>query len=139
MNNDRSGLLKKFQTPPILEFCSKQTTLLNAGSIILFKQLYNKLKYSPVVIYVSLLIVLLMSPIFYFVWMGLNSGNSNFFYAIGLVLNLLEIVIISDFLWSKIQIEYYEENNLDFTKDSLRLTQIWYHRNGFRKNKALVY
>ncbi|ODV82845.1 hypothetical protein CANARDRAFT_10136 [[Candida] arabinofermentans NRRL YB-2248] len=89
--------------------------------LFLFKIYFKKLKFSQLISYLTILIILSLLPIFYFVWMNLNSGNANFFYAIGLVLNLIQIIILTDFLWSKIQIEYYELNNVDM---NVKLSQI---------------
>lgn len=90
---------------------------------ILFQPLYRKLKFPPIVTTLALFMVLLLLPVFYYVWMGLNSGNANFFYAIGLVYNIIELVVLSDFLWAKLQIEYYRLHDVDL-KEKLKLTQI---------------
>ncbi|GME73165.1 unnamed protein product [Ambrosiozyma monospora] len=91
--------------------------------LIIFKKYFSKLKFSPIVSYMSLFIILLLLPIFYRVWMISNSGNANFFYAIGLVLSLIEIIIMSDFIWSKIQVNWYLENSVDLKKN-VKLTQM---------------
>lgn len=85
------------------------------SSVFLFKPYYKFLKFSPVVSYVALFVVFLQAPTFYVVWMILNSGNANFFYAISLALNLVQTVILSDFLWAFLQAEYY---NTHISKDS---------------------
>lgn len=77
------------------------------SSIFLFKDYYTNLKFKPIVSYIALFVVLLQSPTFYIVWMSLSSGNANFFYAIGLALNLLQSLILSDFIWAFVQSEYY--------------------------------
>lgn len=87
---------------------------------ILFQPLFKYLKFSMLVMYVALLVVMFLSPIFYFVWMAFNSGNANFFYAIGLSLNLVQMIILTDFIWGKIKAEYVA-NGGDGTA---KLTQI---------------
>lgn len=96
------------------------------SSIFLFKKYYSNLKFSPVIDYLFLYVVLLQAPTFYVVWMVLSSGNANFFYAIGLTLALLESIILSDFIWSFIQSEYYLNHKLDTKEDNVppKLTQI---------------
>ncbi|KAH3666970.1 hypothetical protein OGAPHI_003420 [Ogataea philodendri] len=91
--------------------------------LIVFKVYYKKLKFSPFLSYVGITIILTLLPVFYYVWMCLNSGNANFFYAIGLVLSVLQTIIVSDFLWSKIQTEYFQEQGLDLDA-IVKLTQI---------------
>lgn len=95
------------------------------SSVFLFKPYYKFLKFSPVVSYVALFVVFLQSPTFYVVWMILNSGNANFFYAISLTLNLVQAIILSDFVWAFLQAEYYTSHS---SKDSAgqypKLTQI---------------
>lgn len=98
--------------------------------IIVFKKLFSQLKFSLIVIYVSLMVVMFLSPIFYFVWMAFNSGNANFFYAIGLSLNVLQMLILSDFIWAKIKFEYFEngtialDENEKLSNSNIKLTQI---------------
>lgn len=83
------------------------------SSVVLFSGYYANLKFSPIVSYLALFVVLLQAPTFYVVWMVLNSGNANFFYAIGLALALVQGLILGDFLWSFIQSEYYSKQGLE--------------------------
>lgn len=95
--------------------------------IIVFRKLFSELKFSLLIIYVSLMVVMVLSPIFYFVWMAFNSGNANFFYAIGLALNVLQMLILTDFIWAKIKLEYFGSVDDDATEKSsniIKLTQI---------------
>ncbi|KAG7855015.1 hypothetical protein KL939_004764 [Ogataea angusta] len=91
--------------------------------LIIFKVYYKKLKFSPFLSYLGVILILTLLPVFYYVWMSLNSGNANFFYAIGLVLSILQTIIVSDFLWSKIQTEYFESKNINIDT-IVKLTQI---------------
>lgn len=98
------------------------------SSIVIFNTYYINLKFSPIVSYLALFVVLLQAPTFYVVWMILNSGNANFFYAIGLALALVQAIILGDFLWSFIQREYYEEHGIEIEEKDIssvpKLTQI---------------
>lgn len=94
------------------------------SSMFLFKPFYKYLKFTPVVSYSALCVVLLQSPIFYIVWMTLNSGNANFFYALGLTLNLVEMFVLSDFVWSYLQMEYYAAHPVKDDEPLPKLTQI---------------
>lgn len=94
---------------------------------IVFQALFSQLKFSLLVINIALMVVMGLSPLFYFVWMAFNSGNANFFYAIGLSLNVLQMLILSDFIWAKIKIEYLDNLKLKngVTDDGkTKLTQI---------------
>lgn len=51
---------------------------------------------------------IVLSPIFYHLWVDLGSGNSNFFYAISLVYALALGSILVDLCWSMLRIEYDE-------------------------------
>jgi phosphatidylinositol glycan class U len=94
------------------------------STVVLFRQYYKYLKFTPIVSYLALFVVLLQSPTFYVVWMTLSSGNANFFYAIGLALSLLESIILSDFLWAFIQAEYYVLHpQADVNSQPCKLTQ----------------
>ncbi|VEU24184.1 DEKNAAC105308 [Brettanomyces naardenensis] len=91
---------------------------------MLFKPLYRKLKFPTAVSNLAMFTALLLLPVFYYVWMGFNSGNANFFYAMGLVHNLIQVLMLTDFIWSKLQIEYYDTHEIDIDKVNLKLTQI---------------
>lgn len=84
-----------------------------------FQPLYGYLRYSLVT---SLVFShsMILSPLFYHLWINLGSGNSNFFYAISLVYNFSFAVIVADVMWAVLRYEYdnYEPNF------SLKVTQI---------------
>lgn len=96
------------------------------STVFLFKPIYAYLKFTPLVSYLALVIVLLQAPTFYVVWMLLYSGNANFFYAISLALGLVSMIIMSDFIWAYIQREYYmlHPDKLEDGKPLSKLTQI---------------
>lgn len=84
-----------------------------------FSPLFGYLRYSVVS---TLLFVhsIVLSPIFYHLWIDLGSGNSNFFYAISLVYALALASVLVDFVWAMLRIEYdHGKPNL-----KLNLTQI---------------
>lgn len=95
------------------------------SAMFLFKRYYHYLKFKPAVSFVALIVVLLQSPTFYIIWMSLNSGNANFFYAMGLALSLVESLFLSDFIWAYIQDEYYSTQKIpEETRHTKKLTQI---------------
>ncbi|CDO94312.1 unnamed protein product [Kluyveromyces dobzhanskii CBS 2104] len=84
-----------------------------------FKPVFGYLRY-PVISSLLLIHAIVLSPIFYYLWIGLGSGNSNFFYAISLVYGLAISSVIVDLTWAMLRIEYDSgKPNL-----SLKLTQI---------------
>lgn len=84
-----------------------------------FKPISGYFKY-PIISSLLFIHSILLSPIFYHLWIDLGSGNSNFFYAISLVYALALASIIADLLWAMIRIEY-DNGKPDF---KLKLTQI---------------
>ncbi|KAG7660917.1 uncharacterized protein J8A68_005592 [[Candida] subhashii] len=71
----------------------------------------------------TLIITLLLSPIFYYCWIVLGNGNANFFYSINLLWGGVHILIIMDLIWGKLIYDYILQNNIsDITK--LNLAQI---------------
>ncbi|CCH59326.1 hypothetical protein TBLA_0B04920 [Henningerozyma blattae CBS 6284] len=75
------------------------------GLIPFFKPLFGYLKY-PVISSLLFLHAILLSPIFYHIWIDVGSGNSNFFYAINLVYALSVALIITEFCWAMLRCEY---------------------------------
>lgn len=71
----------------------------------------------------TLMICLLLSPIFYYCWIVLGNGNSNFFYSMSLIWGAVHIIIFLDFLWGRLVYDYTLVNEVDDVK-TLRLTQI---------------
>lgn len=84
-----------------------------------FKPIFGYLRY-PLISCLLLLHSVLLSPIFYHLWVDLGSGNSNFFYAISLVYALALASIIIDFSWAMLRMEY-DHGKPNF---NLKLTQI---------------
>lgn len=83
---------------------------------------YCKFKY---ITGITLIVGLLLSPIFYYIWIVLGSGNANFFYSISLIMGGVHILLLMDILWTKLSIEYYDENGIDInSKDKPVLAQI---------------
>lgn len=84
-----------------------------------FKPLFGYLRY-PVISTLLFIHAIILSPTFYYLWVGLGSGNSNFFYAISLVYALAIASVLVDLVWAMLRIEYDSgKPNL-----SLKLTQI---------------
>ncbi|KAL7665135.1 GPI transamidase component GAB1 [[Candida] zeylanoides] len=68
---------------------------------------------------------LVLSPIFYYCWIVLGNGNSNFFYSINLVWGGVHGAILMDLIWGKLTYDYIRENNIAVVdQPKLRLTQI---------------
>lgn len=83
---------------------------------------YCKFKY---ITGITLIVGLLLSPIFYYIWIVLGSGNANFFYSISLIMGGVHILLLMDILWTKLSIDYYDENGIDInSKDKPVLAQI---------------
>ena len=74
----------------------------------------------PMLIALLFLHSILLSPIFYHLWIDLGSGNSNFFYAISLVYNLALGLLISDVTWGVLRLEY-DDGKPNYTR---KLTQV---------------
>lgn len=75
------------------------------GFLPLFHPLFGYLRYSALSCLLFLHAVVL-SPIFYHLWVDLGSGNSNFFYAITLVYALAIASIVADLCWAMLRFEY---------------------------------
>ncbi|SCU91233.1 LAMI_0E05182g1_1 [Lachancea mirantina] len=84
-------------------------TLGDAGFVLsflpFFQPLFGYFRYSVVT---ALLLVhaIVLSPIFYHLWVDLGSGNSNFFYAISLVYALALASMLVDLVWAMLRTEY---------------------------------
>lgn len=80
------------------------------------------LKYMKYPMFTALLFIhgVLLSPIFYHLWIDLGSGNSNFFYAISLVYGLAMGLLITDIMWGVIRLEY-DGGKPNYTR---KLTQV---------------
>lgn len=84
-----------------------------------FKPLYGYLRYT-VLSCLLFLHAMLLSPIFYHLWVDLGSGNSNFFYAITLVYALAQASVVADLCWAMLRMDY-DQGKPNY---SLRITQI---------------
>ncbi|RLV90494.1 GPI transamidase component GAB1 [Spathaspora sp. JA1] len=77
------------------------------------------------IIGLTLIISLLLFPIFYYCWIVLGNGNSNFFYSISLIWGVVHILLLMDLLWGKLIYDYGLENNIEEKNISkLNLAQI---------------
>lgn len=98
-------------------------TLSDAGFFIslipFFKPIFPYIRY-PIVSSLMFIHAVILSPIFYHIWIDTGSGNSNFFYAITLVYALALALIIMEFLWGMIRWEYDE----GIVKTDKKITQI---------------
>ncbi|GEQ67410.1 hypothetical protein JCM33374_g1075 [Metschnikowia sp. JCM 33374] len=70
-----------------------------------------------------LITCLLLSPIFYYCWIVLGNGNSNFFYSMSLAWGVVHVLIFLDLIWGRLTFEYIETNEVE-KDENLRLTQI---------------
>ena len=71
-----------------------------------------------------LIVVLLLAPIFYYCWIVLGNGNSNFFYSMNLIWGGVHVLIFLDFLWGRLVYDYILTHDVK-EELTLRLTQIW--------------
>lgn len=77
------------------------------------------------IIGLTLLVCLLLSPIFYYCWIVLGNGNSNFFYSISLIWGIIHGLILNDLLWAFLTHDYIKTNDVKpENAASIRLTQI---------------
>lgn len=79
-------------------------------SFLLLLQPYFKYLGYPLIYVLLFVHSIILSPIFYHLWIDLGSGNANFFYAITLVYSLGVAATVSDFLWAYFQKAYYDEH-----------------------------
>lgn len=70
-----------------------------------FYPIFGYLKYTALTTFLFLNAIVL-SPIFYYLWVNLGSGNSNFFYAISLVYALAIASLLIDLCWAMLRMEY---------------------------------
>ncbi|KAI5961685.1 hypothetical protein KGF57_001619 [Candida theae] len=61
---------------------------------------------------ITLVTTLILSPIFYYCWIVLGSGNANFFYSINLIWGGVHILVMMDLLWAKLIVDYGVENGI---------------------------
>lgn len=81
-------------------------------------------KFVPITL-LTLLIALLLSPIFYYCWIVLGNGNSNFFYSINLIWGVVHVLVLADFIWGRLTYDYINFHGLSKEKAAkLRLTQL---------------
>ncbi|CUM64632.1 uncharacterized protein PRCAT00002241001 [Priceomyces carsonii] len=73
----------------------------------------------------TLLVCLLLTPIFYYSWIVLGNGNSNFFYSLNLIWGAVHALTMIDQIWARVTYDYILDNNISDDKiPTLRLTQI---------------
>lgn len=70
---------------------------------------------------ITMTTVLLLAPIFYYCWIVLGNGNSNFFYSMSLGWGAVYILLFLDLLWGRLVYDYILANKVD---GKVRLTQI---------------
>lgn len=85
----------------------------------LFQSLFGYMKF-PVVSALLLLHAIILSPLFYHLWIDLGSGNSNFFYALTLIYALGMGSILADITWASLRFEF-DEGKPDYNK---KITQL---------------
>lgn len=73
----------------------------------------------------TFVVCLLLSPIFYYCWIVLGNGNSNFFYSINLIWGVVHALIMMDVIWGKLIFDYITQHQLtEAEKRDLQLTQL---------------
>lgn len=110
-----------------INFTKSYSTIndLNLSTILIMTigyQYLNRLRIPIVLSAIVMSVVLTLLTLFYYLWVDLSSGNSNFFYGVGLVYNMLIAWTICDLIWVQLQQNWFKENKL--SEDSnVRLTQ----------------
>lgn len=89
--------------------------------VLLWRPLFRYLSFNLVLTALVVGCLLTLLPIFYYVWIDLNSGNANFFYAIGVVFKAVEALMLSDFIWSELQDDFFKKTSFGPCK----LTQVY--------------
>ncbi|GAV53533.1 hypothetical protein ZYGR_0AK00350 [Zygosaccharomyces rouxii] len=98
-------------------------TLGDAGFFFSFLPFYKPLfgyMRCPLLSVLLFIHAIILSPIFYHLWVDLGSGNSNFFYAISLVYALALGFVLIDLCWSMLRIEF-DDGKPNY---NLKVTQI---------------
>ena len=108
---------KSYPTIGELGFALSFATILRGSIIPHCKMIY--------ITGMTLVVSLILSPIFYYCWIVLGNGNSNFFYSINLIWGGVHIMSIMDLLWAQLIGDYFVENNVsDDEKAKLQLAQL---------------
>ena len=66
----------------------------------------------------------LLGPAFLHLWMYAGSGNANFFYAITLVYNLAQIILVADGLYAMLKLDWEENEGKDQLASGGEVVQI---------------
>lgn len=69
----------------------------------------------------TLIVCLVLSPIFYHCWIVLGNGNSNFFYSMNLVWGAVHVLVFMDVTWGRLTYDYILTHTIG---EYPRLTQI---------------
>lgn len=73
--------------------------------LVLNKQVFDLMDYRFFEV-LGLVYAAVLGPVFYYLWIFVGSGNSNFYYAITLVYAISMILVLSDSMWSAVRIDY---------------------------------
>jgi GPI-anchor transamidase subunit U len=68
--------------------------------------------------------VTLLGPAFLHLWVYAGSGNANFFYAITLVYNLAQIILVGDALYAMVRVDWEEHEGKEFLDKGGKIAQI---------------
>ena len=93
--------------------------------LTIFKDTTIKYCHYGILTILALFVCVLLSPIFYYCWIVLGNGNSNFFYSMSLMWGIIHGLILTDILWAKLTNDYIILNEISEDKiPNLRLTQV---------------
>lgn len=93
--------------------------------LTIFKDTIIKHCHYGILTILALFVCVLLSPIFYYCWIVLGNGNSNFFYSMSLMWGIIHGLIITDILWVKLANDYITLKEIPEDKiPNLRLTQV---------------
>lgn len=80
--------------------------------------LIPRCRYSGIVA-VVLAVAATLLPIFYYCWIVLGTGNSNFFYSLNLVWGLVQVALLIDMVWAQLKWDFERQHNAQ-----MRLSQM---------------
>jgi len=82
----------------------------------LFHKILHRLTY-PIVVGVVFLVVAVLAPVIWHMWIYTGGGNANFYYAITLVFTLAQVMLISDAASAVVKRDYLRKHNITLSAD----------------------
>lgn len=92
--------------------------------LCVYPHLFNHVRYLFLVS-CAVLYCCIFGPAFYYLWIYAGSGNANFFYAITLVWNLTQGILLSDLVFACMKEEWENEEPDTRKGKEIDVAQIW--------------